>query len=114
MGFVTLTGQTVALATVLPTQLRPVGRQSIAHAREMAVGMFRCHVCGSTESKSEQVSEVFDISGRRVLVEDIPAEVCTRCGEATFSRETTERIRRMVHGEGKPVRVEKVEVFSYV
>jgi hypothetical protein len=35
--FVTLTGQTVAVATVLPTQLRPVGRQDIAHAREMAV-----------------------------------------------------------------------------
>lgn len=35
--FVTLTGQTVAVATVLPAQLRPVGRQDIAHAREMAV-----------------------------------------------------------------------------
>ena len=36
--FVTLAGQTVAVATVLPTQLRPVGRQDIAHAREMPVG----------------------------------------------------------------------------
>jgi len=35
--FVTLTGQTVAVATVLSTQLRPVGRQDIAHSREMAV-----------------------------------------------------------------------------
>ena len=35
--FVTLTGQTVAVATVLSSQLRPVGRQDIAHAREMAV-----------------------------------------------------------------------------
>lgn len=35
--FVTLTGQTVAVATVLPAQLRPVSRQDIAHAREMAV-----------------------------------------------------------------------------
>lgn len=76
--------------------------------------MFRCHVCGSTEAKPEQVSEVFDIGGRRVLVEDIPAQVCVRCGEATFSRETTERIRRMVHGEGKPVREEKVDVFEFV
>ena len=36
--FVTLTGQTVAVVTVLPAQLRPVGRQDIAHAREMPVG----------------------------------------------------------------------------
>jgi len=33
--FVTLTGQTVAVATVRSTQLRPVGRQDIAHVREL-------------------------------------------------------------------------------
>ena len=66
-----------------------------------------CRVCGSTDAKPEQVSEVFDIGGRRVLVEDIPAQVCVRCGEATFSGETTERIRRMVHGEGKPVQKDR-------
>ena len=76
--------------------------------------MFRCHVCGSSEARQQQVNEVFDVGGRRVLVEDIPAQVCVRCGEATFSRETTERIRRMVHGEAKPVREEKVDVFEYI
>lgn len=34
--FVTFSGQTVAVATVLPEQLRPVGRQDIAHVREVA------------------------------------------------------------------------------
>ena len=34
--FVTLTGQTVAVATVLSSQLRPVNRQDIAHVRELA------------------------------------------------------------------------------
>ena len=53
------------------------------------------------------------IGGRHVLVEGIPARVCTRCGEATFSRETTERIRRMVHGEAHPVRAVAMEVFAY-
>ena len=33
--FVTLTGQTVAVATVLSSQLRPVSRQDVAHVREM-------------------------------------------------------------------------------
>ena len=33
--FATLTGQTVAVATVLFSQLRPVNRQDIAHAREL-------------------------------------------------------------------------------
>ncbi|MFH0341637.1 MAG: DUF4926 domain-containing protein [Chromatiales bacterium] len=35
--FFTLTGQTVAVATVLPNQLRPIGQHDISHARELAV-----------------------------------------------------------------------------
>jgi uncharacterized protein DUF4926 len=34
--FITLTGQTVALATVLPNQLRPVTRRDLTHVRELA------------------------------------------------------------------------------
>ena len=75
--------------------------------------MFHCEVCGSAEAKHELVSEVFTIDGKRVLVEAIPAQVCHRCSEATFSRTTAERIRRMVHGEERPVRAEVVDVFSY-
>ena len=43
-----------------------------------------------------RISEVFNLGGRRVLVEQITALVCVRCGEPTFSREATEQIRRMV------------------
>ena len=75
--------------------------------------MFRCYVCGATEACQALVDEVLVIDGRHVLVEGIPANVCTRCGEATFSRATTERIRRMVHGEAKPVRAVAMEVFAY-
>jgi len=39
--------------------------------------------------------------------------VCDRCGEATFSRETTEKIRRLVHGAGQPVRTVPLEVFAF-
>jgi YgiT-type zinc finger domain-containing protein len=75
--------------------------------------MFLCHVCGSTEARQERVNEVFVIDEKHILVEDIPATVCVRCGDATFSRETTERIRRMVHGEAEPVRAEVMDVFAY-
>ena len=34
--FITFTGQTVAVTTVLPSHLRPVTSQDIAHARELA------------------------------------------------------------------------------
>ena len=76
--------------------------------------MFRCHVCGSIETKKEYTNEIFQIDNKPVLVEHIPARVCIRCGEETFSRETTERIRRMVQGEAKPVKSVSMEVFTFV
>ncbi len=74
--------------------------------------MFHCHVCGHGAARSELISEVFNIDGRRVLVDQIPAMVCTHCGEPAFSRETTERVRRMVHGEGRPVKTVSMDVFA--
>lgn len=75
--------------------------------------MFQCNVCGSHEYRTETVSEVFHIDDRRVLVENIPVQVCVQCGEMTFSRATTERVRRMVHGEAEPIGVVELEVFAY-
>jgi hypothetical protein len=34
--FMTLTGKTIAVATVLPSQLRPVGKRDLTHVRELA------------------------------------------------------------------------------
>lgn len=74
--------------------------------------MLNCRVCGHNAAKSELVSEVFNLDGRRVLVESIPALVCEHCGEAAFSRDTTEQIRRMVHGAGRPVKSVPMDVFA--
>jgi hypothetical protein len=35
--FMTLTGRTVAIATLLPSQLRPVSPRDLSHVRELAV-----------------------------------------------------------------------------
>lgn len=75
--------------------------------------MFQCEVCGSTVARNGTVSEVFLVDGKRVLVEDIPAQVCAVCGEMVFNRETTERVRRIVHGDAQPVGLMQVEVFAY-
>ena len=75
--------------------------------------MFKCHVCGGASARSEFVSEVFTLEAeRRVLVEHIPAQVCARCGEPTFSRETTEKIRRLVHGAESPGKTVPLDVFA--
>ena len=75
--------------------------------------MFKCEVCGGTHARQDMVDEVFHIDGRYVLVEHIPASVCLHCGEKTFSRETAEGVRRMLHGEAKPSRSLNLEVFAY-
>lgn len=75
--------------------------------------MFKCHVCGSEDSRAESVSEVFNVYGKFYLVENVPATVFTQCGEEVFSRETTERVRLMLHGENEPIRSVALDVFSY-
>ena len=76
--------------------------------------MFLCPVCHSNESRDELVEEIFQIDGKYVLVEHIPATVCVRCGEETFSRETTEKVRLLVHGQAKPIKSIPLEVFEFV
>lgn len=75
--------------------------------------MNTCHVCGSERYHSELVDEVFTHNGTFVLVKQIPARVCENCGELTFSRETTEKVRRMIHGDSKPVTRVEVPVYEY-
>ncbi len=75
--------------------------------------MFKCHVCNSEEFHQELVNEIFQIDEKFYLVEQIPAAVCSHCGEEVFSRETTEQIRLMLHGEAKPIKSISVDVFSY-
>lgn len=76
--------------------------------------MFVCGVCGGQKSRMETVSEVFDVDGRRVLVENIPVQICVQCGEMSFSAETAEKIRRMIHGEAQAVGVVELELYEFV
>ncbi len=65
------------------------------------------------ESHLEFVNEVFEISGKFYLVQNIPAQVCSRCGEEVFSGETSEAIRVMLHGKSEPIKSVVLDVFSY-
>ena len=64
--------------------------------------MFTCAVCHAEECRDELVTEPFQIDGQYVLVERIPAVVCARCGEESFSSGTTEKIRLLVHSRTEP------------
>ena len=74
---------------------------------------FTCSVCGAGDSREELVEDVFRVDGEYVLVGRIPATVCARCGEESFSRETTERVRLMVHGRTEPAKSVVLKVFEF-
>jgi len=76
--------------------------------------MKRCDVCGNASFHEERIDEIFEIDAQMVMVEHIPAQVCDRCGDATFDRETTEQVRRMVHGQNQPTRHLNLDVFAFV
>ena len=75
--------------------------------------MFACLVCSANESREELVSEVFCIEGQYVLVGSIPAAVCVRCGEQSFSRETAERVRILVQDEAEAEELVPMRVYDF-
>ena len=75
--------------------------------------MAGCSICHSDGSREEAVDEVFHVDGRYVLVNGIPATICARCGEQTFSRETVEKVRLMVRVEAKPSESVSMDVFNF-
>ena len=72
-----------------------------------------CNVCNAEESRIEFVEEVFKVDGRYVLVGGVPSTICQRCGERSFSRETTERVRLMVHGQARAAKSVPMQVYEY-
>ena len=73
--------------------------------------MYECAVCGYKQGRTDLIDEVFKVDNEYVLVEGIPAEVCGRCGEQSFSLETAENVRRTVAGGMQPRRSVEMRVF---
>ncbi|MDJ0662386.1 MAG: YgiT-type zinc finger protein [Crocosphaera sp.] len=74
--------------------------------------MTTCYVCGSTHFTETLVDEMFNINGQYVLVEAIPAKICSQCGEVLFSSETAEKVRLKVNSQS-PNKTIPVDVFAY-
>ncbi|MCY4436206.1 MAG: YgiT-type zinc finger protein [Chloroflexi bacterium] len=75
--------------------------------------MFTCAVCHGNENRRELVEEVFKVEDRYVLVGGVPSTVCERCGERSFSRDTTEKVRQLVHGEAKAAKTVPMQVLEF-
>jgi len=75
--------------------------------------MRKCEVCGNTVFHQEYVDEFFRIGGDTMLVEHVPAQVCDRCGKATLSQDTVEKVRKIVQEHSQPMHKVEVETFAF-
>ncbi len=72
-----------------------------------------CEVCGYTSFHAAGVSQGFNVNGRLFWVEDIPAEICDRCGKANFTAEIAETLRRLVRAPNRSGRIVQAEVLRF-
>ena len=95
--------------------MSPLSREKkeAALAKAQNTKMKKCEVCGNTVVHHKNADEFFRVGGDTMLVEQVPAQVCDRCGEATFSRETVEKVRKMMQEHSQPTRKVEVETFAF-
>jgi YgiT-type zinc finger domain-containing protein len=59
------------------------------------------------------VTYTTEVDGRIVIIEHVPARVCTETGEQFFAPGTVERIHAIVRGDRKPVRTVQTPVYEF-
>jgi len=72
----------------------------------------KCVFCGGRVEK-KRVTFSYEEDSKYLLVKNVPAEVCTKCGEKTYSPEVTDELLRFAKEKFKPVKTIKVPVFDY-
>ena len=75
--------------------------------------MHKCIVCHGEELREELTEEVFKVDSRYLKVEGIPSTVCGRCGERSFNRETTEKVRLLVRGQAPSAKSVTMQVYEF-
>ena len=65
------------------------------------------------ENESRNVTFAYDSDDDYLIIENVPAEVCVRCGEKTYSPEVTDDLIRLAKKKVKPAKMVQVSVFDY-
>lgn len=78
--------------------------------------MSKCYFCqGKTEIKNIDVD--FRWGGKLYIVQNVPVEVCTQCGERYYSAEVSRRLDELIKTQNsktkKPQKVVEVPVFTW-
>lgn len=72
----------------------------------------KCVFCGG-ETKKMFVTFSYEEGNRYFFVEHVPAEVCERCGEKTYSPDVTDVLLKFAKDKFKPVKKLEVPVYDF-
>lgn len=72
----------------------------------------QCIFCGGKLEK-RMVTFSYEEGGKYLLVENVPAEVCLKCGEKTYSPEVTDELLKFAREEFRPVKKVEVPIFDF-
>ncbi len=72
----------------------------------------KCVFCDG-ETKKQAVTFSYEEGDRYFLVEHVPAEVCERCGEKTYSPDVADEMLKFAKNKFKPVKKLEVPVFDF-
>jgi HTH-type transcriptional regulator / antitoxin MqsA len=80
--------------------------------KNVEIGHMKCVFCGGKVEK-RIVTFTCEEGDKYLIVEHVPAEVCTRCGEKMYSPKVTDELLRFARNEFRPKRKVKVPVYDF-
>lgn len=73
--------------------------------------MDECHFCkGKLEERL--ITRLQEYQGSWYIIENLPALVCTQCGETYFTPQAHDKVVDLITGGAEPVRMESVAVMD--
>jgi HTH-type transcriptional regulator/antitoxin MqsA len=72
----------------------------------------KCVFCGGKVVKTN-VTFTYEEDDKYLIIEHVPAEVCTKCGEKMYSPGVTDELLRFARSEFKPARRIEVPVYDF-
>ncbi len=72
----------------------------------------KCIFCGG-KLERKNVTFNYEEDNKYFFVENVPAEVCTSCGEKTYSPDVTDKLLKYSKKQFKPSKTIEVPVYSF-
>jgi YgiT-type zinc finger domain-containing protein len=72
----------------------------------------KCVFCGGKVEK-KKITFSYEEDDKYLLVENVPAEVCTKCGEKTYSPKVVDELLKFTKDEFQPIKTVEVPVFDF-